>query len=158
MIADTTHNFLHCAACEFRSRDALPVCLRHPEKKKVFELVQASACPEDRFGKPLPIAIEPAQAPPARPYIPQPGDMVAMLLQSLGFAKHASCGCEGMKGRMNRLGWLGCWRQRDELVAWFVEQARKVNVEVKRENVLGLFRAALFELWRRRINQGSRPD
>jgi hypothetical protein len=75
-----------------------------------------------------------------------PGDVVKAVLDRLGYQGASGCSCEEMRQRMNAWGWWGCWRRRDEIVAWFTAKANDQGIVVERATILGLLRAA----WRNR--------
>lgn len=90
-----------------------------------------------------------------------PGDAVALVLAKLGYKstehglvcpdgkRMGQCGCEAMRRKMNEWGYVGCWRRRKEIGAFFVQQAARCGVALDSAGVLALMKAALRE-WRKR--------
>lgn len=71
-----------------------------------------------------------------------PGDVVKLVLSRLGYAATGNCGCEAMRRRMNEWGYLGCWRHRAELVAWFTAKAKEAGVDLAPAGLWKLLRQA----------------
>jgi len=63
-----------------------------------------------------------------------------------GHAGGANCGCDARKNKMNRWGWLGCWRRRDLIAAWLADEAKRRGHEIKGGDALALLRAAFWQL------------
>jgi hypothetical protein len=67
-----------------------------------------------------------------------PGNLVGVVLKSLGYPANANCDCAEMRGQMNAWGWQGCIEHREELVAWFCDKARKAGAIVAEDKVRSL--------------------
>ena len=122
-----------CHGCEFRQRPAAPDgrCACLVDDVDIAEHADAGYCPKRYFGS----GVKPSAG---------PGDVLHVVLQRLGYP--ACGGCRRMRRQMNAWGWWGCWRHRDELLAWFKAKGKERGVKL---TVSGLFRE-LGRAWRRR--------
>lgn len=85
-----------------------------------------------------------------------PGRVVGAVLKRLGFT--CTGGCRWFAEKMNRWGWLGCYRNRAEIVDWFCAQARRAGIEVSREDVWPLVWAGIKDVWKRRGRVSPPPS
>ena len=90
---------------------------------------------------------EPVHYESSKPYIPQPGDALASVIRSIGYAKTAGCGCAVMQIKMNEWGWMGCLARTEEICTFLQAQAAKNGVTVENATVLSLLKASLNELF-----------
>lgn len=83
-----------------------------------------------------------------------PGSLVEIVLNQMGYVKTNGCGCNKMKNWMNRLGWWGCWKRRDEIIDWFYKKAQETNISIDQKSIYGLFKAAIKD----KIKKDKNPD
>jgi hypothetical protein len=74
-----------------------------------------------------------------------PGNMLAKLIKQILKDKvPASCiACSDRAKQMNTWGWLGCWKNRELIIQWLGEEARKLGHEVNDNTVRDLVFAAI---------------
>lgn len=92
------------------------------------------ACPAGHFGpltkcSPEEARAGAASASPARTRIRRgPGDHVEALIERVtGVKAKATCGCESMIKQMNAWGWIGCWKNRQQILKHLVGKARTLG-------------------------------
>ena len=77
-----------------------------------------------------------------QPRRPQPGDLLPGLIRICGFKESVGCGCHEFRARMNRWGWWGCWRHRQEIYEWLAVKAAERGILVEQAAFWPLFRQA----------------
>jgi hypothetical protein len=114
-------------------------CLFDPANPvNIRNRLAAGICPEGRFNDPPP--------PPKL----LPGNIVAIMLEKMGYEKGIDCGCAEFREKMNQWGWLGCIWHRREIVDWFQAKSAEVGIVIDRDGIWGLFEAAWTEYRRAR--------
>jgi hypothetical protein len=79
--------------------------------------------------------------------VTQPGHMFSLVISKITGRYAVTCGrCMERMGQMNRWGWWGCWRNRETIVNWMLDEAAGRGHRVSREHVFSLFQAALHEI------------
>jgi hypothetical protein len=86
-----------------------------------------------------------------------PGDILSSAILKLTGREISMCGICGLRRTaMNEWGWWSCWRHRNEIAGWLVEEARKRGHTVTQGAAVDLLRAAFKELRLRNKLQSSR--
>lgn len=96
----------------------------------------------DRPAKPT--ASAPAPALPGPLLTSGPGDLVKIILDTLGIKPTRNCGCEAMRRRMNEWGYRGCWTHREEISEWFRAKAVEAGIEI---NIGGIAKLVAEAIW-----------
>jgi hypothetical protein len=95
---------------------------------------------------------QPAALPVAIPLgiaISRPGDLAEWLVKQVGF-KLCPAKCRAMQDKMNSWSWAGCVLHRKEIIDWFVGQAKAHKVKLSSDDALGLLKAGIREMMKRR--------
>lgn len=88
-----------------------------------------------------------------------PGSLLTTAIKLItGADPGPQCSCKHRARRMNEWGWWGCWRNRDTIAGWLVEEAQKRNHEIDKHKALSLFKAAWTEIRQRRKDEATRPS
>lgn len=84
----------------------------------------------------------PAPAPPS-PWTLGPGSLLAAAIKAVtGETPSPTCQCTARARQMNEWGWWRCWRNREQIAGWLVEEAQKRGHAIEHGKALGLLRAA----------------
>lgn len=79
----------------------------------------------------------------------RPGDLLAIAIKRItGIAPCGACGIR--KKQMNAWGWWGCWKNRETIVRWIVEEGAKRGYEVSSKSALSLLKGSFLEVRKRR--------
>ena len=80
-----------------------------------------------------------------------PGALLSILIQQLTGKTSAACAlCSARAKQMNAWGWLGCWRSREMIAQWLVEEAGKLGHKTDKDSVLLILTAVIREKLRPR--------
>jgi hypothetical protein len=91
------------------------------------------------------------EVPTKKNFSTQPGDMFSNVLKVITGRYAVTCGrCMNRMGEMNRWGWWGCWKNRETIIGWLLEEAAGRGHKVSREHVFSLLVAAFREIRRSR--------
>jgi hypothetical protein len=103
--------------------------------------------------------------PPARPgsehaAVPitlfHPGSLLVFLIYKITGEKIVGCSACSRRGKqMDVWGWWGCWRNREIILGWLVEEARKLGHTVERKTAFSLLKIAIREALRVRVSKPS---
>ena len=106
----------------------------------------ASFCPNGHFG--LHDAPKHGFAPPAAlKRSSNPGDIFASIIFKITGQNAGGCGpCRDRIKQMNDWGWIECWRNRNTIVAWLVEEAARRKHKIDNSAAVTLLKAAFHEL------------
>ena len=75
-----------------------------------------------------------------------PGALLKRAIQTMtGDTPGPGCACNRRCKKMNDWGWWGCWRNRDTIAGWLVEEAAKRGHTVTPSAAMTLLRAAVKE-------------
>jgi hypothetical protein len=83
----------------------------------------------------------------------KPGTIVERMIKMAGFTPVAGCRCGQFKAWMNEIGWWGCFRNRQKIIDWFVEQASRAGVEFAHKDARGLLWTVLREIQKERAGK-----
>lgn len=81
-----------------------------------------------------------------------PGDLIAIITKQLKFSVGGCGTCEAYRQQMNKWGWWGCWKKREQITKWLVSKAKEKNINIANETMMGLFKTAIKELWKAKLN------
>lgn len=73
-----------------------------------------------------------------------PGSLMGAIIHKVTGTQPVNCvSCLKFRQWMNDLGWLGCWNNREVIVARLVSEAEKLGIKVEHATVAGLLVTAL---------------
>jgi len=89
--------------------------------------------------------LKPKKAPP--PELRHPGDLLSVIIFRITGQYAANCGvCGQRKAKMNRWGWIGCWKNRKEIIGWLILEAAKRGHQITEVSMFELLKVAFFEI------------
>lgn len=75
-----------------------------------------------------------------------PGTLLEIIIYEVTKRSTVDCSaCSERARQMNAWGWPGCWRNRDVIFQWLVEEARKRGHDINEATVKDLLIAAIKE-------------
>lgn len=81
----------------------------------------------------------------------QPGHIFSSVIRAITGRYAVTCGrCMERMGQMNKWGWWGCWKHRDTIIGWMMDEAAGRGHKVSRQQISSLWKAALAEIRRTR--------
>lgn len=124
----------HCHDCRAR-----PSTFREALHRQGLVDVVDFECP---FGVPWdtpPLVQVELPPPPKRSLLPRPGDVLAAAIKratgidadKVDPIGKKTCGCKQFQAEMNRWGWWGCWRRRQEIADHLSKAAAERGITVK---------------------------